>query len=224
MSFKTSSKSFNLVQTLVKVVEELDIQQHINQLYNVAEIIQGVLMCYTGQNKSISDFITALKNNCCLVEQKGKILLIPPNYPEIENTLLSQLDKLFYLSDPKNFQSEDSFTIQNQYILEISNQNRKFPFEDVLIFMEYLFKVKNSDVSDQQRLDLFLLLADEYSKLLKDKDIKSMTILGQKTIEMISNNVYDQINNHQSLNHLKKDSMSHEIRRFFFAIKQIVLH
>ena len=92
------------------------------------------------------------------------------------------------------------------------------------MFTEYLFTVKNKYISDQQRLSLFLLLSEEYSRLLKEKDIQSMTILGQETIEMITNTIYDKIGSSEYLKLLDKGQISHEIRRFFFAIRQIVVH
>ena len=189
----------SIVQTLKKektIENELKVLLQINELlYNVfligkehKEIIQGLL-----------------KNNILQSDVDGRLFVLPTTQIEKEEYLLSDMGMLLVNFLPTK--SNKDMKIMMELISSLS-QTRKFLPEEISVFLNFLFNSTNDSIDFDLKLNLYLILSESYHKMLVDKDITSMAILGQKTIWLMINNVYSLVNAHDKLNKIDKGKIT----------------
>lgn len=203
----------SIVQTLKKektIENELKVLLQINELlYNVfligkehKEIIQGLL-----------------KNNILQSDVDGRLFVLPTTQIEKEEYLLSDMGMLLVNFLPTK--SNKDMKIMMELISSLS-QTRKFLPEEISVFLNFLFNSTNDSIDFDLKLNLYLILSESYHKMLVDKDITSMAILGQKTIWLMINNVYSLVNAHDKLNKIDKGKLTSLMRKFFFTIEKTI--
>jgi hypothetical protein len=99
---------------------------------------------------------------------------------------------------------------------------KRYLNEEIGIFLNYLFNPKDMEVTDYQKLSLYLLLSEEYRKLLEKRDINTMGALGEKSVMMIVTRVYDGIDTDKTLKNISKGKLTTLMRKFFFVLKGAV--
>ena len=145
----------------------------------------------------------------------GKVEIIPITTEDKQLYLLSELG--VFLTERPPYQenstteqaSEKSYEIQQR--MSITTQlinSKKFLNELIPNFIGYLLGSEDNEVTYDKKLALYVLVSEEYRKVLDERDITSMTILGQKTVLMIINEVYTRINETKELKDQPKEKLT----------------
>lgn len=218
MSSQLDLKTVGMVDTLISAMKQIEIDQHIENLLKVSNIVQNIFLTINTEQVLIEQVIQQLSHEGNLIEHNNTLELYPQKFVERQSLFTVAIAQI--ASENENVSCED----QNNTALDfcLSPNFEQHEFKIIGTFLEYLFRVKNVEISDINRVKLFEIIAEEYSGMLREKDIQSLTILGQKTVLLVVTKIYDRIYEDDSLKILPKSTVSHEIMRFFFVIKQLV--
>lgn len=141
--------------------------------------------------------------------------LLPMSIRENQSTLAKQ----FTTTIPKIDGEESVVEIQIQ---TLSDKPKRLLNDEIKIFLEYLFIPFNDTITFDQKLVLYCLLSEEYRKMLQQKDITSLAMLGQQTVLLIINEVYEKVDQLPLLEAIPKGRLIVIIRKFFNAIQQMI--
>ncbi len=219
MSMQTKGRNIVLVDSIISTMKEIQIDMYIDELLKVTKLIQTIFMYSSEIEQPLTLDVQNLLKNQWIVENNGSLEFLPLSYIEKESSLLSDFAKFYNKLHNNNQDFNPNISGPNFLNSFDSNLQR---IENIKKFLEYLFTIKSPSISDRHRLILFEIVAEEYVQMLKDKDIRSLTVLGQNTVLTIVTKVYNRISNNNSLQNLPKGPLSHEIMRFFFVIKQLI--
>lgn len=209
-----------VIQSLVPVADELNsTRKHIEKLKILCEIVKNVLL--VGKNYNLQIVIEELIKSNNLVEEESNLFIEPFSTSELADYLSSEMGiSLLYSND----QSSSIEELQTQFdLLKELIQNKKLLQEIVPQFVEFLFRPKPlNDISDDTLLDLYIILSDEYRVLLEERDIENISMLGEKSVFMIINNVYSRIDSNKELSIIDKGLLTKYMRKFFFTIANTI--
>ena len=204
-----------VVESIVqRFKNEKTIEDELKTLLQINELLYNVFLI----GKEHKEIIQGLLNNDLLQSDlNGKISILPTTQDEKEEYLLSDMGSLLGKIIPANSDKDIKM------MMDLSNaliHSRRYLHEEIPIFLNFLFNSNSIDF--KVKLDLYLILSKDYHEMLVDKDITSMAILGQKTVWLIINNVYEKINNHEELNKIDKGKLTYLMRKFFFTIEKTI--
>lgn len=222
MSSQLDIKTVGMVDTLISAMKHIEIDQHLDNLLKVSRIVQNIFLTINSEQLLLKPAIHQLLQEGNLIEHNNTLELLPQRYVEKQSLFTVAIEGYLSHIAPENEISETN-AYGNQVVdLNALANFEKPDFRIIELFLEYLFRVKNVKISDSNRVKIFEIIAEEYTEMLREKDIQSLTILGQKTVMLVVTKIYDRINEDDALNILPKGPVSHEIMRFFFVIKQLV--
>lgn len=214
---KQKIKNHLLLESMVQSIKGMQtIQDEIITLLQVNDLLYNVFLISKDKQRAI---LETIQNDNIVSETNSSVQVLPVTQDEKHTFFLSEmgqlLEKLLPLDDLNNF--NDALELTFSLV-----QSRRFLYEEIPIFLSYLFNPNDSSINFDQKLSLYLILAEEYHKTLQGKDITSMAILGQKTIHMIIDTIYTRIESHPDLMTISKDKLSILMKKFFVVLNKTV--
>ncbi len=191
-------------------------------LYQINTLLHNVFLLnpQTTSYKAIQELLD--QNILTYDIESNSITLLPVSADE-KLILIKSETGVFMVNQTENDSDEEQFGTS---LLSIVDQPKPLLNEKISIFLDYLFipysATNYSKFSFEQKLALYVILSEEYNAMLVQKDITTMALLGQETVLVIINEVYSRIDNHPLLSSISKDNLIILIRKFFFALQQMV--
>ena len=214
---KYEIKSQLVVESILFGIKKLNtIENELFILKQVNQLLYNVFLIGKDFQESVQK---VFQNQDLFSESNGSVYLLPTTQDEKNHYFLSELGIFLEKMLPTNSQAEFNESLEITFSLI---QNRRFINEEIPIFLNYLFNPPDPVLTYELKLKLYLILSEEYHKILLDRDISSMAILGQKTIQMIINGIFTNISEDSELNLLPREKLTILMKRFFIIVTKTV--
>ena len=202
----------SMLEPLTKVRTEsnmIDLLVRTNDLLHNIFLIDPAIASY----EVIQDFLS--KQILTYDPVSNLLSLLPLSISEYQSSLM----KHFTTTIPRADGEESPVQIQVQ---SLSDKPKRLLNEDATVLLEYLFIPFKDTITFDEKLSLYCLLSEEYRKMLQQRDITSLAMLGRQTVMLIINEVYEKVNKHPLLQSIPKEQLIILIRKFFNAIQQMI--
>jgi hypothetical protein len=218
-----SPKDHIIVEAMVNALVKIDSEKsQLEVLFLINDLLFNIFLI-ADKEKSSSGIIKELLAKKQLIASNDKIQLISNSLDEREAYYTSNFSR--FLEIQANVELARPAMSEIEALLGLATNitsQKRYLNEEIGIFLNYLFNPKDMEVTDDQKLSLYLLLSEEYRKLLEKRDISTMVALGEKSVMMIVTRVYDRIDTDKTLKNISKGKLTTLMRKFFFVLKGAV--
>jgi hypothetical protein len=218
-----SPKDHILVEAMINSLDKIDSEKtQLELLFLINDLLFNIFLM-ADKEKASHGIIKEFLQKKELIEINGKVQLIQNSFDDREAYYTSNFVR--FLETNGRIESVKPVMSEIEALIGIATSitsQKRYLNEEIGIFINYLFNPKDREVTDDQKLSLFLLLSEEYRKLLENRDITTMVTLGEKSVMMILTKVYDRINTNEVLQNISKGKLTMLMRKFFYVLNGAV--